>query len=222
MSFHSAPIYVFIVAPPLLCWGFEKLVHTAYLGIRIVGTSDTLDNALPVIRDGRADVMVIDHDENIGRGELEQAAQHVPLLLLAGERGGSQQRFGAHIAAVVSKNDSPATLLRAIEQVCDRTRERSGRAPAPHPDNAHPGHPDDMKISRLTMRERELIVALLCSDAEPGKIIAHRLCISEQTLRNHLSSIYAKLGIHSRLGLHSFAVKHGLHRGFPQESAALT
>lgn len=212
MSFRSAPIYVFVVARPLVCWGFEKLVHTAYLGIKIVGTADTLEDALADIREVRADLMVVDRHEFAGPMVLQEAAKFVPVLLLADECD-SDDGISGHVAAIVSKSDSPATLLRAIEDAYERSRGRCGRLPAfSRFDDAHAGSPEQIKISRLTARERELIVALLCSDTEPGKIIAHRLCISEQTLRNHLSSIYGKLGVHSRLGLHAFAVRHGLDR----------
>jgi len=186
-------------------------VHTAYLGIKIVGTADTLDEALGSIRDVRADLMVVDHREFEEPMALREAAKLVPVLLLTDES--SDDGVGEHVAAVVSKSESPATLLRAIEDACERIRGRCCRSPAfSRFDDTHAENPEQIRISRLTARERELIVALLCSDTEPGKIIAHRLCISEQTLRNHLSSIYGKLGVHSRLGLHAFAVRHGLDR----------
>jgi DNA-binding NarL/FixJ family response regulator len=212
MSFHSAPIYVFVVARPLIRWGFEKLVHTAYLGIRITGCADTLDDALSAIQEVHADLMVVDQDEFTGAVALEELARLVPVLLLTAD-GSTHDFSGGSVAAVVSKSDSPATLLRAIEHACEHGRGRSARSSAfSRFDEVQGSDPDQIRISRLTARERELIVALLCSDTEPGKVIAHRLCISEQTLRNHLSSIYGKLGVHSRLGLHAFAVRHGLDR----------
>jgi two-component system, NarL family, nitrate/nitrite response regulator NarL len=41
-------------------------------------------------------------------------------------------------------------------------------------------------------------------------VIASRLCISEHTLRNHLTSIYSKLGLSSRLDLYAYATRHRL------------
>ena len=40
--------------------------------------------------------------------------------------------------------------------------------------------------------------------------IATRLCISEYTLCNHLTSIYAKLDLANRLELYAYANRHGL------------
>ena len=43
-----------------------------------------------------------------------------------------------------------------------------------------------------------------------SKEIAERLRISVPTERNHVASILAKLGVHSRLQALIFAVKHGV------------
>jgi DNA-binding CsgD family transcriptional regulator len=41
-------------------------------------------------------------------------------------------------------------------------------------------------------------------------VIAARLHVSEHTLRNHLTSIYSKLGLPNRLALYAYAHRHGL------------
>ena len=40
--------------------------------------------------------------------------------------------------------------------------------------------------------------------------VADELGMSEHTLRNHLTTIYAKLEVRGRLELHLFATRHGL------------
>ena len=40
--------------------------------------------------------------------------------------------------------------------------------------------------------------------------LASLLGISENTLRNHLNTVYSKLGVRGRPGLHAFATEHGL------------
>jgi DNA-binding NarL/FixJ family response regulator len=51
----------------------------------------------------------------------------------------------------------------------------------------------------ISMREAEIIVEIL--KAQRNKEIADSLSISEKTVKNHLSSIYEKMNIHSRIGL---------------------
>jgi len=63
-------------------------------------------------------------------------------------------------------------------------------------------------IAQLTSREKEVLQAL--AEGLDGKEIAQRLNISAVTERNHVASILAKLGVHSRLQAIIFAVKHGV------------
>ncbi len=62
-------------------------------------------------------------------------------------------------------------------------------------------------IAQLTPREREVLKAL--AEGLDGKEIAERLNISLRTERNHMASILAKLGMHSRLQALVFALRHG-------------
>ena len=63
-------------------------------------------------------------------------------------------------------------------------------------------------IGRLTPREREVLRAL--AEGLDSEEIAERLNISVKTERNHISSIFAKLGVHSRLQALVFAARYGL------------
>lgn len=63
-------------------------------------------------------------------------------------------------------------------------------------------------IARLTDREREILEAI--AEGLDADEIAHRLHISTKTERNHVASILAKLGVHSRLQALVFAARHGI------------
>lgn len=52
---------------------------------------------------------------------------------------------------------------------------------------------------RLTPRERDLVQAVLSGAS--NKIIAHRLGLSEQSVKNRLTGLYRKYGVASRLEL---------------------
>ena len=69
-------------------------------------------------------------------------------------------------------------------------------------------HEARLAIAELTPREREVLEAL--AEGLDGKDIAEKLNISVPTERNHVASILAKLGVHSRLQALVFALRHGV------------
>jgi len=64
------------------------------------------------------------------------------------------------------------------------------------------------KIKTLSPREREVIV--LVGEGLKNSAIAERLFISETTVRHHMTSVFSKLDLTSRLELVIFAFRHGL------------
>lgn len=106
------------------------------------------------------------------------------------------------------KDVEPGELLKAIHTVYE------GR-PAFHPIVASrllgeynrlsmPVRRDD-EISLLTEREREVLA--LIAQGESNKNIAHKLFISEKTVKNHITSIFRKLKVEDRTQAAIFAIK---------------
>jgi two-component system nitrate/nitrite response regulator NarL len=62
----------------------------------------------------------------------------------------------------------------------------------------------------LTPRELEIVQGIVA--AQTNKEIAQQLAISEKTVKHHLTNIFDKIGVSSRLELALFAVDHGLDR----------
>lgn len=218
----SPPIHVFVVAPVMLCWGFEKLLNTACPGIRMSGSAPSLATGLLIAHQSPVDVLVVDHDEGYGEDALAQAAERFPVLLLtSGEPLSTlQQVRDTGVCAAVRKSDAASVLMHAIKGVseqrpqaswCESTiayRQAAGATAAQDPEAA--------EIATLTARERQLIQVLMSHSEASGKVIAGHVGISEHTLRNHLTSIYTKLGLHNRLGLHAYAARHHLDGRPPQ------
>jgi DNA-binding NarL/FixJ family response regulator len=63
-------------------------------------------------------------------------------------------------------------------------------------------------IDKLTSREKEVLQAL--AEGLDSEAIARRLHISLRTQRNHMSSILAKLEVHSQPQALVFALRHGV------------
>jgi DNA-binding NarL/FixJ family response regulator len=66
---------------------------------------------------------------------------------------------------------------------------------------------DDDPLTELTERNGKSSFASSTTPARRDRIDPLHQC---QTVENHRSSIYRKLGVHDRLGLFSFARQHGL------------
>jgi DNA-binding NarL/FixJ family response regulator len=61
---------------------------------------------------------------------------------------------------------------------------------------------------RLTRREMQIVAAV--ADGDSNKAIGERLSVTEDTVKHHLSNIFDKVGVFSRLELAMFALHHGL------------
>ncbi len=70
--------------------------------------------------------------------------------------------------------------------------------------------PSEEAEPKPTLTPREIEVLEQVSRGLPSKLIAHELGVSESTVKFHLSSIYAKLGVASRTEAVSRAAKLGL------------
>ncbi|MEJ7929737.1 response regulator transcription factor [Ramlibacter sp. AN1015] len=169
-----------------------------------------------------ADVVVVDFDDPAELPALLQfvsvTAARVVVLTGLADQASLDQAVLQGLKGVVRKTEPPSVLLKAIEKVhggelwIDRSstgrifmemmRYKAGRT----------DDPELARIATLTHRERQAIAALAADTSAPGKVIASRLCISEHTLRNHLSAIYSKLDLANRLDLYAFATRHQLDK----------
>ncbi len=70
----------------------------------------------------------------------------------------------------------------------------------------HPSAETSAKLARLTVRERQ-VLELICQ-GEPSAQIAQNLGVAGNTVRNYVSSLYKKLGVHSRAELVVWAKRH--------------
>ena len=61
---------------------------------------------------------------------------------------------------------------------------------------------------QLTERERDVLESLI--KGRSNKEIASGLCISEETVKSHLTMLFAKLRVHDRTGAAVEAIRHGI------------
>lgn len=215
-------IRVFVVAPAMLCWGLERLVQSAQPQVELTGTAPTLAEAQDSLNRKDTDVVVLDLDGGYGTEALEElrvpGAARILALTSSHDIEMLDRAVVAGVRGIVRKSDAPAAFLKAIERVhagelwIDRGAAGRIFMEMARRNSAQASDPDRLKIAMLTARERQTILAVASDAAAPGKVIAGRLCISEHTLRNHLSSIYGKLGLQNRLDLYAYATRHQLNK----------
>lgn len=113
-------------------------------------------------------------------------------------------RSGA--AGYVLKGDSPEMLLRAIRIVAE-----GGEWISPSVANLLIEHVrDDLTTPADLLSERERDVLRAMSRGLTNAKIAEELFITEQTVKNHVSSIFSKLGVGTRVEAVLFALNNGL------------
>jgi two-component system nitrate/nitrite response regulator NarL len=222
MAAEEEPIRVALIAPQLTCWGLQRLVQT-WPSLALVGTAPGLEAALHGAWPAVADVVVVEFDDASATGTLLHfltvCTSRVVVLTGFTDLVVLDDAVVNGLQGIVRKTEAPGVLLKAIERVhhgevwidrgaTGRLFMEMMRQKAVRDDD-----PALAKIALLTHREREAIAALAGDTSAPGKVIAHRLCISEHTLRNHLSSIYSKLHVSNRLALYAFATRYRLDKG---------
>ncbi len=208
----------------ILLWALEKLIESEKPKMKVVAKATSCLEAFALIGEAHPDVILLDidlGDENVLEAIPELIAKSkARVLALTGLRDPSVRNDAVLAGArgVVGREDTAETILKAIEKVhqgefwLDRITAGKifvelSRSSAPQPID-----PERQKISNLTARERQIVSEIASNAGIPIKTIADRLHISEHTLRNHLTSIYEKLGIVNRLELFVYANKNGIHK----------
>lgn len=217
---NKTPIQVQLVALPLLLCGLEQLVQRAAPRLALAGSADSVAAYLATQTPPAADVLVLDLDAEDGTDSLADLHRQTKAKILAiTDSRDATLRDGAVLAGargVVDRRQASPTLLRAIESVHAGELWIDHRATSrivlklASEKAAKAKDPEQQKISKLTPRERQTVETLVSDASVPGKRVAERLNISEHTLRNHLTSIYAKLGLVNRLDLYVYARQNGL------------
>jgi len=76
---------------------------------------------------------------------------------------------------------------------------------------AAPGQEENIAaLSQIDLTEREMDVLRLVATGATNREIAAELCLSEGTVKNHVSNILSSLGLRDRLQAALFAHEHGL------------
>jgi DNA-binding NarL/FixJ family response regulator len=144
---------------------------------------------------------------------LEQSVGAAILLLAsAHDTTGEERAIAAGVRGVIRLDEPATVLLKAIEKIhagelwLDRTRTAGLLQ---HVTRAY-GDPVDARVASLTRRELEIVH--LIGEGLRNPQIAERLFISQATVRNHITSILAKLELADSFDVAVFAFRQGIVR----------
>ncbi len=205
-------------------WGLEKLIESQKPKMQVAGKFTSFSEAAVALKNSRVDIILLDLDLGTENG-LDIIPRLIPLtdakiLILTGSRDTTlhDKAVIAGAKGVLEKENSAETILSAIERVHEGLlwidQDRMGRIilELSQKTMLDENMPEQKKIDSLTVRERDIVLAVTSRASATGSDVAKELHISESTLRNHLSSIYMKLDLTNRLELWDFAHKHGLNQ----------
>ena len=205
-----------------MLWGLTKLIESEKPRMKVVGTATTCDEALAKIGLLHPDVILLDLDLN-GVSALEvlpallsNSASNVLIFTGARDQATLDLAIFKGARGVLRKDASAEHVIKAIEKTAAGEiwldRQTLGRVFSEFvvPKAPPQRDPDVEKHKSLTAREQKVIYAVVEGSGALNAALAERLFISEHTLRNHLTSIYHKLGVSNRLELYVYAVKHQL------------
>lgn len=214
-------IKVMVVAPSLFAWGLERLLESQPTRFIKVGVAGTVASCMTMLTQARPDVLLVDLDDDGNALESLHGQTPARIVVMTGSHDNSvldrAVLTGAH--GVVQKCEPPLVLLQAIEKVYAGQvwvdREATGRIfmeLARQQAQLRQRGEYQQRLDSLTRRELQTVKELLRQPAAPAKRVAAQLHITEHTLRNHLTAIYAKLGVSSRTELHAWGMQHGVDR----------
>lgn len=200
--------------------GFDSAVLRALQegdagSLEIVGRASTVGDACARAVEMEPDVVLLDLDAlgvDVVKRLASMGGARVLVVATQSEAVGVV-RAGAR--GMISKSAPASVLYKALHKVqegeywIDRAtasqllQELVVAAAGPGPEAAE-------RLTCLTEREREVVRLLTKYEGANGRQLARKLGMSEQTLRNHFSAIYRKLGIPNRSGLVAYAARLNL------------
>ncbi len=196
---------------PLVRMGLRSLIEKS-AGIEVVGEAGNGQEALQLARELNPDVMLLDLSMPGMNGvEVTQAANEeglkVRILILSGHYDpySIQELFSQGIYGYLLKDEAQDQIAEAIQGVARGERGWVSRQVA-----------SEMSLglrvkgqlsSPLTDREKQVLRQIITG--KTNQEIAFQLQISEKTVEKHLSTIYQKLGVVSRVEAAIIAVREG-------------
>jgi DNA-binding NarL/FixJ family response regulator len=213
----GAPAGILIAGDhPIFRDGLKRLLE-AEPGLHVIGEAGDGAAMLQLVRQLKPDLLLFDlsmPDAGLDILRALAATSKLPrTIVLTGSIGTKELLVALKLGVlgIVLKESTTRSLCESIRRVLDN-QYALGPEQVGDLVRAMLGSPGDGLVRRnrfhLTRRQLEIVSAIALG--ETNKEVAQHLSISQETVKRHLSTIFDKLGVFSRLELAIFALNHGL------------
>src|SRR5437588_1875800 len=203
-------------AQPIFRDGLKRLLETEQ-GLQVIGEAGDAASTMQLVRQLKPDLLLFDlgmRDAGLDVLRALAATSKLPRTIVLASSIGTKEllvalKFG--VLGIVLKESTTKSLCDSIRSVLN---DRYALGPEQVAVLVHAmfGSPGDGLVRRnrfhLTRRQLEIVSAVALG--ESNKEVAQHFSISQETVKRHLSNIFDKLGVFSRLELAIFALNHGL------------
>ncbi|MFI8084070.1 response regulator [Kitasatospora sp. NPDC086009] len=223
----GTPIRVVIADDEPMVRAGVRAVLTTDPGIEIVAETGDGRDAVELVRRHRPDVVVLDirmpgTDGITAAAEIRRsgAATGIVMLTTFGEDDFILRALGGGANGFLIKSGEPEELIAGVRAVADGAAYLSPKVAArvvAHLAATGAGGPADRRsaaleqVAALTTRERE-VLTLIAAGLSNGQI-ARRIGVVEGTVKAHVSSVLARLGVANRAAAAVLAHEAGLTTG---------
>lgn len=178
-------------------------------GIEVVGEAGTAEEAMALLGEAGADIVLADVRlpgmSGIDlAGAVRKRWPDVKVLILSSFANGGYARAALDAGAVgyLVKTASDEELVAALQSAALGATVLD---PAVSAELLAPGASG---VTGLTERERQVVE--LVAQGLPNKAVAAQLGVSRRTIDAHLGHLFTKLGLSSRAELVAWAARHGM------------
>ena len=184
-------------------------------GFQVVADAGTVAQALEAARTYHPDLVVMDARLPDGSGieacrqiRAEQPATRVVILTCYADQGAVVSAIVAGASGYLLKESRGRDLVAALEAVGrgESLLDPAVTEPLLERLRCIPGGTSSKKLPALTLQEQQVLQGI--ADGKTNKQIAAELFLSDKTIKNYVSAVFAKLHVQRRAQAAAYAARH--------------